>query len=757
MKETVLQKYDSLQKLLSFAGTILNVKEIIAILIAFVMFVLCVLTFRKKVNKISKKQIQSFVNEGKYLPDVYVELNGVMESLRYFAFSRRWKYRLIKQYNHLFSGYEGNRLKRIFGNSKMFNLSIFASIEKIKEALAFAENSLNDLHSNRSDYSEKFGESIWLVTNSTYLHKYTIENLRKLCALIEQKNVVLVGSAGNGKTSLLCRMAEIIIANKMPCILINARDIRGNCADYVRKKIQPYSFLRGKEIILKFVSIALFLQRKNIYILIDAINENDHEDFTDSIGEMLDIFSSYKRIRILLSCRSEYFDYRYSKYFKPGSEAPYIYRIDSMEYDDRTSRKLIEAYMNHYKVRGPFAYPLREKFMNSLLLTRIFFEVNSGRSQCALEFCNAEIYKQYFAKIANENSQFDLQGMVNNIARLMFEQFTFDQIPMEALQLSSTDKYLFKKLMDNNLIISHTIRTGTGITENKEEYVYFVFDELRDFCLARYLLMTDMNNRDNSYSTFFAKSDLLYKQRLSPIEGVVKYAYHYFKEVSRYDLCSMLLNMFGEFDAQNFPNGNKQHRTRNMFKNFGFSLIFSEGDDLSDFEMDYIISSIMRNESHYWNVFWYLLMNEYSKLLPNVDVAVDVISRLNDSTIVKKIFEYFFDDKHSGFSIGYNEKRRVDKLVESVERIQSRNGKLSKSLKIILVILSAYAPLEFGMNLYQQFVLDDSVCAGIKKVVHNCEILNSLSRLREKISSFQNAENVFDDICLKMELGGENE
>ena len=62
---------------------------------------------------------------------------------------------------------------------------------------------------------EKYGQVVWAIANNTYNHVYSIEKMQDLCAMMQQKNVVLVGSAGNGKTSLICRMSEIAIANKM--------------------------------------------------------------------------------------------------------------------------------------------------------------------------------------------------------------------------------------------------------------------------------------------------------------------------------------------------------------------------------------------------------------------------------------------------------------------------------------------------------------------------------------------------------------
>ena len=192
---------------------------------------------------------------------------------------------------------------------------------------------------------------------------------------------------------------------------------------------------------------------------------------------------------MLLTCRREYFDSRYKTLFSAGEEKPYIFNLQEAEYDERATIKMIKAYMKHFNVRGPFSLETQDKLKNSLFLTRIFFEVNSNRDECMLEFRNAEIYKLYFEKIASENKGVDLKAIVNSIARYMFAEFQFDKIPIEELHLSSDDLDSLRNLLDNNLIISRSVRAGIGITEREEEYVYFVFDELRDFCLARYLFL----------------------------------------------------------------------------------------------------------------------------------------------------------------------------------------------------------------------------------------------------------------------------
>lgn len=719
-------------------GRLQTVRSVIGAVVCIIVFLACIFAFRQKINRATKAQIRKFVKEGKYLPATYVELHGGMEVLRYFVFSHRWKRRVIKQYNHLFEGYEGKRLKTILPSGQKYRLSTFCSISKIRATLEYTQTCLKNLRNDREKHSREFGEAFWAIRNSTYYHVYAIEHLQELISMISEKNIILVGSAGNGKTSLLCRISEIIIANKMPCLLINARDIKEDCVSYVMGKLFPSKHIDGKKekYLLRLVSIILSLQRKHLYILVDAINENNREVFTDSIAKLPDVFSSHKRIRILFTCRHEYFDTRYKILFSFASIEPYIFRLPEAHYDERAMQKMIQVYSNYYNVHGPLSLEMQEKLMNSLLLTRLFFEVNSNRNECTLEFRNAEIYKLYFERVAAKNKKIDLAGIVDKIAELMVQKFSFDAVPMEELCLSADDLDAFQKVLDNNLIISHSVRVGRGITEREEEYVYFVFDELRDFCLARYLLMFDERNQNNDYTGFFAQANQLFEQRLSPIEGVIKYAYHHFREAMQYDLCEKTLSSFGESDVQEIcDRKNFLPRSNRRFNCLGFSLIFAEGAHIQQFEMEYIAHCIEGNCKYYWDMCWYLLGNEYSRFEPNIEFAVRILGYWQSDETPQKILKYFFADRSNKHLPYYDESHRIDNLIDWVNHIETENGRLSAALKALLVILAAYDPAEYKLRDYHVLVLDETVCTQLSEQIKCKKLLASIQKLKEQAAT----------------------
>ena len=747
MNEEKINGCNGIRDFIDAVGTLQTAWGLVVAAVLVIVFAFLVLTFTNRINNVTKQQIKRFQKDGKYIPAIYIELNNSMEYLRYFLFSHKWKCRVIKQYNHLFHGYEGTRLKQLLGSVAKYRLSRFTSISELNDTLSIMREKIDGLRKERRELFDKHGEIVWAISNSTYNHGYAIEHMQDLCAMIQQKNVILVGSAGNGKTNLLCRAAEVAVANGIPCLLLNSRDIKDDCTEYITKKLLPVVKLQAMlPLYLRLISLPLFLQRKYFYIFIDAINENDKEVFIDSVSPLLETLSKYTRIRVLMSCRSEYFDSRYKMLFASSEEQPYIYNLHETVYGERAITKMIRVYMDYFNVRGPFSIEMQEKLQNSLFLTRIFFEINSNLDECMLEFRNAEIYKLYFEKITAENKGVDLRAVIKRIAEYMFAEFQFDKVPMEELHLSPSELDTLRNLLDNNLIISRTVRIGAGITERQKEDIYFVFDELRDFCLARYLLSLDEDRDSKEYETFFANATKLFEKSLSPIEGVLKYAYHHFKMGNRADLCERMLNTYGETDVQSILERENRglHRQR-TFSNFGLSLIFAEGNNVASFETEYMLHCVRTDCWNYWEIFWFLLGNEFSGFKPNIQLSVDILQRCSDNCS-ESILNLFFKDNVYKYYSYSDKERRVDVLESWLDAIEEKSGELSQNLKIIVAILAAYDPGEFVLKKYHKLIKNEETFNQIQEGAF-CDYIKTLVKeLKEQMDAASTGPNALQTL-----------
>ena len=63
-----------------------------------------------------------------------------------------------------------------------------------------------------------------------------------------------------------------------------------------------------------FVNLLLTVQNKLLFIIVDAINENDSDGFGNRISTFINKISDYSRVKIVVSCRNEYYKERFRKY-----------------------------------------------------------------------------------------------------------------------------------------------------------------------------------------------------------------------------------------------------------------------------------------------------------------------------------------------------------------------------------------------------------------------------------------------------------
>ena len=709
---------EKIRTIVNAFGEIQTAWGFIAAAFLAVAFLYAIFSFRKRVNKGTSSQIHFFVKIKKYEPELYIELNRNMECLRYFVFSHNWKTRIVQAYNKLFAGYEGKRIKKAFKNDGVYRVSYFTKMSVIAQRLESLNSLFESIRSEKEVYRENLGEYFYIVRNLAYDYTKSIDLLLKYCDMITHKAVLLVGSAGNGKTNLLCKLSEVAIKSKIPVMLINSRDIDGNCTDYILNNLPLLKKLKEFSVIYLYViSFLLLIQRKHFYIFIDAINENDREVFVNSIGETIDYFSKYPRIRILLTCRSEYFQSRYKNYFDKCAHAPYLFDMMDTHYDERALNKMFITYQNHFNVKSEISLHAKKRLLSSLFLMKIFFEVNCNRNENIIELRNAEIYLSYIRKIAANIKGIDFLQTVQKIAGAMIEDSQYNYVNLNRVGIDGVDREKLYQALDNNIIISRTVLSGKGITKNENEVVIFVFDEFRDFCLARYLLLYSEDKHDNEYSLFFDKVNEMFQNRQSPVEGIIKYGYYYFKTYGPAELSEKILTLYSETDVQYIANReNRYNPPYRLFNNFGLSLIFIDGGEIIENELNFLKKYIARDPSNYWPIFWFLLKNEYSSVSPRLDLGIRLLVKDRSSNEVFKTFDSFFDDRYVYRYYGGDDKRRVSILSDWLEHIQKQNGLLSLELKQFIVLLCSYDPHEPRLHQYRRFVLEESVLYSIARI-----------------------------------------
>ncbi len=90
-----------------FSDTIQNLWWLIALVVTIFVLMNSLFSIRKKANKYTGEQIKKLINDGKYIPGIFVELNNSKEVLRYFIYGKKWRKRLINNFNYVYDNAYG--------------------------------------------------------------------------------------------------------------------------------------------------------------------------------------------------------------------------------------------------------------------------------------------------------------------------------------------------------------------------------------------------------------------------------------------------------------------------------------------------------------------------------------------------------------------------------------------------------------------------------------------------------------------------
>ena len=317
--------------------TIQNLCLVIGIVIVILLVFASFFSVRKRSTKYTKAQITELKKSGKYIPGVFVELNESKEVLRYFLNGEKWKGRVIRKYNFIYKNFYGDILRQANNDENIrLNLSRRETLGEIENAVGSALDYHERFSKGQVKLKESYKESEHLFR--IVYHPY-LDALQELQSFVQASNrnyIVLTGSAGNGKTNLLCSIAELAINLKQPVLFLNSRDIDGTVIEYIQDSLRVQEQLKKHpKVYFRTLNTLLAIRGKHFFIIIDAINENDHEDFGAAINKFVNAMAEYPRIKILVSCRSEYYTERFSEPLsKTITQNHLVYDLKSSAYPE---------------------------------------------------------------------------------------------------------------------------------------------------------------------------------------------------------------------------------------------------------------------------------------------------------------------------------------------------------------------------------------------------------------------------------------
>ena len=629
--------------------TLQNGYTLLAFLIVVLLITLSIFSVRKRAKNYTEKEINSLKDNGKYIPGLFVELNESKEVLRYFVYGTRWKHRLIRKFNYIYDNVFGDILKKgTIENNLKFHLSPFASLDEIEAAVDSCREYHEEFKKRNVKLKPQFQESSVLFEIYHYSFSDTLEELRNKTKSAKYNYLVLTGSAGNGKTNLLCSLSELAILLKHTVLFLNSRDMPTDISGHILKCLKAHKKLTNhKKFYFWAVNALLWLRRKKFFIFIDAVNENENIDFAKSIQTFVNDMEAYHCFKIIVSCRNEYYNEKYAEVLSHNiNQEHLVYDLRTGSYPHAAIERLINCYKSHFKYEGYISDSVKHVICEHLLLLRIFFEVNKESDQDILSIEKYKIFDEYIRQVKDRSTP-NIEIILDTIADSMLQSMSFEGIESDVLASFSQDE--ITKAFDETILLNQKlVYNKDTIARQEKEIVYFVFDEIRDYYIAKRIMQKHTKYGLIDSDAILNDIQGICNAHVSCEEGVIQYTYIFFKTANieseeREKACIQILELYRIHDGHK-PRFYRTHH-REEFSNYGLKILLTSEFPLSSFELDFIRDCLKKapNEDG-GKVFDTLLAGTIYGLPNDLNLYFNILFGIKDQEDIIKIYQTMSED-----------------------------------------------------------------------------------------------------------------
>lgn len=629
--------------------------------ILFLIAIIVLFNYKKRVNTKSKKEYTKNEKNGKFISDLYVELGNSNEKLRYMYNSYFWTWRIRKEFYKLLHTNLGKMMAKRT-NIKVYNYLTKKGLYKsLKKCQSFLENC------RKFELNDERNFMYYLSHNSFYL-KDDIERLLDNMKLSNTNVCFLLGKAGSGKTNLLTNFAKKIINNySKTCVYIDSKDVEDN---NVERKFLSYfdSSLILTENNNVLISLLLFIKKifkVKIVVIIEAINENSNLDFYKNLCRFINKYHKNKNIKIIISSRTEFYNIKFKKIFDEYLEEDVKYEIISIETSKLSNNileKMFDKYSKYFKFNGSVSPNVRYLLYDSPILMRIFFECYKNSNDMICDIDKSKLFSEYIANLTEKYP--NLKKILKEITNYMINNDRFDYIDINKIAIDFNN---IENLIYENVLLTKSIIENEGkINEEKIETIAITYDEIRDYLISNQLIEMSKDSKIDIIKYI----DKMIEYKFPIVEGVIKNLYCYYKNENN-KICKHIINID---TLKNYNFGN-----RDMFTNAHLDFIFSSKQELLDFELKYL------------NELDYIVPKDLARLiLISISNSIYLL-KPNDDFILNKINSFIDGDEHvfdfSRIDISY-----YREIIKNLEKYSGENIVFLKEqlLKLIKYLENNY-------------------------------------------------------------------
>ena len=473
----------------------------------------------------------------KYIPEIFIEESQYKEKLRYFSLPILFINKIISDLKNM----DFHKVNMILQKEKKQEINFSEYPENINtDNYESVYGSLIDylkrciLDIEQIDKKKYGGDSIeerytqgYFLNNSI---KWDLEDVLNQLEYLDLRVLLLIRNAGQGKTNFVCDFTEnFLVKRKIISLFFNAADF----CDTPVNVLTRYITINGKYSEAYAVEILNEWWEKNkipIVIVIDGLNENiSLPNFENHILQAIKEWIQLPFLKIIMTTRCELLQERFGKLSKENIGEEFAIVDMSGRREKKFKNRIFEGYLKHFDVhirRDTLTNSTYNLLANDTLLLRFFCEVNCGKEQVYMyDVYKYTLFNSYYEnkkkeikerKIPGGDSLFD--QLVNNICCYMVKNKIFNNIPRDAL--NSNEIQLLDHLLEGDIIFKEDQIVKKGFMNQTVEVLSFTFDEFRDFCITRHLLM-----KDDAEQSFPVIWNEMCKEHWSILEGVEKYLF----------------------------------------------------------------------------------------------------------------------------------------------------------------------------------------------------------------------------------------
>lgn len=608
---------------------------------------------KKNLKELAIRQVKKEIASKKYIRNLFSEIPNEKDKLRAFTNPVLYFQKVIEDIQRVNTGPLNDMFHKVgIEPFEIHLLKSYNNVETIEEAILASQNlsyELSDITNKleleldpyksgfflrkipnaKKSLFEELKNHIYFATRSL---TWSLEDFKNQLKCIVSQVIIVSGSAGTGKTNFVCNFVDTTLSKRsQACLYTTGSNL--DIYPTIPLKIlisESFSEEYGENFraLIKDIEVICKEEKKPLIIIIDGINEHsDIHHFSKQLEKLIEEFVKSIYVKIILTCRSEYFKNRFSSLIESNfSDKCVCIKNITKDIPDLHRDHMISAYFEHFRIQCQFISPyVKRDFIERPLILRLFCEAygcqetnsttkipslyNIYLNEMFLRY-NNKIVEQLKKKFPEGHTETRYKQLLRSIAQNMFEKRTFSNISYSYIDHSLES--IVQVLIDEEVIFQKSFNEASGtLTDDTAEILKFTYDEFRDYLLADYLINLFINKHDDF--------EYLFKENIvpgSPIaEGLAKYM----------------------FFAARTENNNEILRYIESLENYSeifLSGIFSLKEDLvTDKDLIYVRALFCKKRKYARKIFNHLIHLRHRDHCPklNIWLILDLIATFDEN------------------------------------------------------------------------------------------------------------------------------